>query len=59
VLRSLSRFANGGSLSLAEVSAVLFLAIGGLALYVHTKAFPKVRFVKDPMGGPGKAVFQE
>jgi hypothetical protein len=59
VLRSLSRFANGGSLSLAEVSAVLFLAIGGLALYVHSKAFPKYSFVKDPMGGPGRPVFHD
>lgn len=59
VFRSLSRLAEGSVLSMGEVGGILSVAIGALALYLHSKAFPKYAFHKDPMGGPGRHEFQE
>lgn len=58
-LRIVSSAVSGGALSLGEFGSVIAVAIGALALYLHSKAFPKYSFHKDPMGGPGRHVFQE
>ena len=59
VFRSLSRLTEGSVLSMGEAGGILAVAIGALALYLHSKAFPKYSFQKDPMGGPGRHEFRE
>lgn len=59
VFRSLSRLTEGSVLSMGEEGGILSVAIGALALYLHSKAFPKYTFHKDPMGGPGRHEFRE
>ena len=58
-LRTLNSAITGSVISLGEASGLISVAIGALALYLHGKAFPKYSFHKDPMGGPGRHVFQE
>lgn len=59
VMPVLTRLASEGLITLVEVSGIISVVIGVLALYLHSKAFPKYSFHKDPMGGPGRYEFRE
>lgn len=58
-LRMVSHVIAGDSFTLGEFGSLISVAIGALALYLHSKAFPKYSFHKDPTGGPGRHEFQE
>ena len=59
VLRILPHVVSRGSISTGELGSIIAVAIGALALFLHSKAFPKYGFRKDPMGGPGQHVFTD
>ena len=59
VLRMLPHVVSEGHVAQGEVGSIMAVAIGALALYLHSKAFPKYSYHKDSMGGPGRHEFEE
>lgn len=59
VLKAISAVADGSPLTTHLAGNVLSVAIGGLALYLLHKAFPKYTKEKDPMTGAVRYVFKE
>ncbi len=59
VLRMMRHVVSEGHVAQGEVGSIVAVVIGALALYLHGNAFPKYSYHKDPMGGPGRHVFQE